>query len=263
MDATSSTLANSSLLRAVAQRLLMVWLPIIVVGVVIFWLSGGMPPASWLLLIQMLGRWSGLQATLGNGVFIPFAIVLVQCLSILLAWVILAFTIWREISVFNTLQAQQRMVDAQKNMARAEDAAEPLQSYPEQGVQVMPNEHAMNLFEEDLSMQPKNTGIQIVAGGNDAQYDSFDVNKAVFELPAETDESEAGDASAQLHQVEDEETVFVYGNPFDGELPEVFQYDMDLKRGVQDMQAEQRAQKKVSEEDVDDKGDKQNIQQEN
>jgi hypothetical protein len=30
--------------------------------------------------------------------------------------------------------------------------------------------------------------------------------------------------------------IFVYGNPFDGELPEVFHYDLDLRREVQDMQ---------------------------
>ena len=82
--------------------------------------------------------------------------------------------------------------------------------------------------------QEKNTGIKIVSAGSDEQDDEFDVNKAVFELSSETDEPGEDNPSAQPQQVEEEETIFLYGNPFEGELPEVFHYDMDLKRGVQE-----------------------------
>jgi hypothetical protein len=231
-----SKLANGSLSHAVTRRLLIVWLPIIIVGVVIFWLSGGMPPASWLLLLQIVSRWNGLQAALGNAFFISFAIVLMQGLFILIAWIILAFTIWREISVFNTLRAQQRIIALQEKLVVEKNTPIALQSSPvvsgQQGVQLMPEK------------REKNTGIKIVSVEGD---DAFDVDKAVFELSSETDESEAVDPFVQPQQVkEEEETTFLYANPFEGELPEVFRYDMDLKRGVQSLQEELRGQHKES-----------------
>jgi len=246
MNTLSNTVVHRSLTHIVTQRLLIVWLPIVIVGVAIFWLSGGIPPASWLLLFEMLGRWSDLQAALGNGLVLSFAIVFVQCLLILLAWIILTFTIWREISVFSTLRAQQRIITLQKDLVVAENIPLPLQSSPvvsqHQGVQLMP---------EKLE---KNTGIKIVSFEEDEQNSTFDLNTAVFELSSDTDEAEADNASVQLQQVEEEEEIiFLYGNPFEGALPEVFHYDMDLKRGVQSMQGELHGQQKDSSEEGDDK----------
>jgi len=236
MNASSSTSANSWLSHVVTRRLLIVWLPIIIVGVMIFCLSGGMPPTSWLLLLQMLSRWSRLQTSLGNAFFISFAIILMQCLFILIAWIILAFTIWREISVFSTLRAQ-RISTLQEKLAAAENTPIILQSSPvvsgQQGVQLMPEK------------QEKNTGIKIVSAESDEQDDIFDMNNAVFELSSETSENPVDDPSAQPQQIkEEEEAVFLYGNPFEGELPEVFHYDIDLKRGVQSIQEELHSQQK-------------------
>lgn len=251
MNISSNTFANNSLLPIMARRLLIVWLPMIIVGVVIFWLSGGIPPASWLLLFQMMSRWSGLQVTLGKAFFMSFAIVLVQGLLILAAWIILIFTIWREISVFNTLRAQQRIIALQEKLVMANKAPIALQSAPvvsgQQGVQLMPEN------------RDKNTGIKIVSFEEDKQDDAFDVNNAVFELSSEAEESEMDDPFSQPKQVQEEkeeETIFLYGNPFEGELPEVFRYDMDLKRGVQSLQEELRGQHKDShEESIDTQND--------
>ena len=248
MNASSNTVTRSPLFYSVIRRLLSVWLPIVIVGGIIFWLSGGMPPASWLLLQQMLSRWNGLQATLGNTAFVSFAIVLLQCLFILLAWLILADTIWREIAVISALRAQQRIIALQEKLEATEHTPITLQSSPvvsrHQGVQLMPEK------------QEKNTGIKIVSLESDDQNNSFDVNEAVFELPSETEEAEVNALPVQPQ--EEEETIFLYGNPFEGELPEVFHYDMDLKRGVQNIQKELRGQQKRSAEESADQQDGQN-----
>jgi hypothetical protein len=41
---------------------------------------------------------------------------------------------------------------------------------------------------------------------------------------------------------DDDDDPFVYGNPFDGPLPEVFKYDTDLRRSVQELREEEAAQ---------------------
>ena len=100
---------------------------------------------------------------------------------ILVAWTILAFTIWREVSVISMIREQQRaahlqtlqaMQAALQNPAPANTAA---RSY---GVQVMPNKVATKPA-EDASV--KNTGIQIVAAQNGTKEEPFDVSQAVFE----------------------------------------------------------------------------------
>jgi hypothetical protein len=182
---------------ALMQRLLVVWLPIIVVAILIFWLSGGIPPAVLRLLLQMLSHWHSLQVALGGELFLPFAIVLVQCLFLFAAWAILALLVWREIGVFGKLQVQQRILRAQQQAQQAQVAsAQPsglqMSSNPtstrastsQQGVQMTPAELDSMLLEEEEAPNPKNTGIRVFS--ND---DTFDANAAIFELKADPEES--------------------------------------------------------------------------
>jgi hypothetical protein len=126
------------------------------------------------------------------------------------------------------------------------------------GVLMIPEEKGMHASGEDA--QPKNTGIQVVPLSQDdsgrvvakqesqellearndpagsAENGPFDVSMAVFELFADPDEPEPNDVATTMQsQAKEEEIIFVYGNPFEGELPEVFHYDKDLQRGVQDL----------------------------
>jgi hypothetical protein len=41
---------------------------------------------------------------------------------------------------------------------------------------------------------------------------------------------------------EEDDNPFVYGNPFDGPLPEVFRYDTELRRSVMEMTEEENPQ---------------------
>ena len=63
MNLSPGTSLNQLLANAATRRLLVGWLPIISVGVLLFWL-GGMPPTAWKLLIQILSYWNVLQASL-------------------------------------------------------------------------------------------------------------------------------------------------------------------------------------------------------
>ncbi len=225
---------------ALIQRLLVVWLPILAVAILIFWLSGGIPPAVLRLLLQMLSHWHSLQVALGGELFLPFAIVLLQCLFLFAAWAILALLVWREIGVFGKLQVQQRILRAQQQAQQAHMSSNPTSTRAttgQQGVQMTPAELDSMLLEEEEVPNSKNTGIQVFSN-----EDAFDASAAIFELKAEPEESETNTTISATTRTPEEEMIFVYGNPFDGELPEVFHYDMDLRREVQDMQNDSRLQ---------------------
>ncbi len=271
MNSSPATAPEKQRPNAIVQRLLIVWLPILVVAALIFWLSGGMPPAVLRLLLQMLSHWHSLQATLGAEIFLPFAIVLVQCLFLFAAWVILALTIWREVSVLHTLQAQQRIMNtlnrhmqqdhqhsgprartsalrlplplvstrAEANNAPGSQALDNVETAKD--IHMVPAEVDSILLEEEEAPVPENTAIHF----GDENDDMFDAKSAIFELKAEPEEPEVA-ITGPAHLDTKEEMVFVYGNPFDGELPEIFHYDMDLKREVEDLHndAQQQSQER-------------------
>lgn len=236
MDSSSNT-PSENMSSALMRRLLVGWLPILVVAIVIYWLSGGLPPTVWVLLGRVLLRWSALQAILGTSVFVPFLILVVQSILILVAWILLVRVVWREIGVFRTLQTEQRVGRLKAALALSHNVATETVVLPKsQGVQMMSDEMAARKRENDATS--RGTGIQIVS--SEDQEEQFDMDQAVFELFAEPDSFETADKSDKPMQVNEEDTVFVYGNPFEGDLPEVFNYDMDLKREVKDMRDKQQ-----------------------
>jgi hypothetical protein len=226
----------------IMQRFLVVWLPILIVAALVLWLSGGIPPTVLRLLLQMLGRWHSLQAALGNAVFLPFVIVLIQCLLLLAAWVILALIIWREIAFLSNLRMQQRHARILASLSSPSTTQTPANPVPaSQGVQMTVADLDTMFDENDETVQAKNTGIRLVSNESEND-DSFDPSMAVFELRADPEESETDLAQSPSQREPAEEMVFVYGDPFDGELPEVFHYDMDLKREIEDMQNVKQSQ---------------------
>ncbi|GCF06805.1 hypothetical protein [Dictyobacter arantiisoli] len=82
--------------------------------------------------------------------------------------------------------------------------------------------------------------------------DPFDVQLDVLDLFDQAQQSEDDPFSHDKVDIAEEQTIveepeqeepaeFVYGNPFEGPLPEVFEYDADLKRSVDDMNTERDA----------------------
>jgi hypothetical protein len=135
--------------------------------------------------------------------------------------------------VFKALQAEQRVVQLKAALALSQSTtSEALASRRNQNLQTIQKEQYQQKLVDEVAAAAaatKDTGIQMLDN-------PFEMDQAVFELEAEPDSSETVDTLDKMDIIDESHTVFVYGNPFDGELPEVFTYDMDLKREVKDMQ---------------------------
>jgi hypothetical protein len=252
MGSSSTTISKSEKKSSLIMgRLFVGWLPIILVGIILYWISGGLPPTAWRLLLRVMLRWSALQDIIGGTVFVPFVILLVQSILILVAWILLGLVIWREIGVFKALQAEQRVAHLKAALALSQDTtSEALAFRRNQNLQTVQKEqYQQKLVDEAAAAAAtKDTGIQMLDN-------PFEMDQAVFELAAEPDPSETVDTLDKMDIIDESHTVFVYGNPFDGELPEVFTYDMDLKREVKDMQDNIRS-KKLTADAIDEKDKK-------
>lgn len=223
------------------QRLVIGWFAILVVCILLIWLSGGLLPTPWRLMGHLLLRWGTLQPALGSGIFLPFTILLIQSLLLVAAWVMIILAVKNEISVLHAILAQQRVMRLQATMNADTDVVKT----KSQGLQLMP---------EDADRQQDNpvrsTGIQIMAP--EKEEDLFDADMAVFELfsePSEADDAK-DDNVKNIPEKKEEESVFVFGNPFEGKLPEVFDYDMDLRREVQDLKKSMHASQQDSEDSM-------------
>jgi hypothetical protein len=286
MSSSRSALANNAFVSVTKKRILPGWLPILVVAIVVFWLSGGLPPTAWRLLFEMLIHWHALQVEQGSATIFYFAVLLVQAVLILVAWIMLIIAIEREVMVFKRLQSQQRVMALQATLAAPvpeKDIAQPSVSDQTHGVVASADEaksqgaqlssdwqnaddDGRNPFDDDTldtipewPMRPKSQGIQIdpsqidhddeedgkVQDGLDdsSEDDSeeldnpFDMSQAIFELSPEEEESEEEEQEEEEEEKSEQKPIFVFGNPFEGDLPEIFDYDMDLRRELEDMQA--------------------------
>ncbi len=349
MSSQSNTLPSNTRPSSLTYYLLRSWLPILIVGGVIFWLSGGFPPTAWVLLSQLISRWSALQATQGSAALIPLCILVVQCVLLLIAWGMLVLVIIREISAFKDWQAQKRIVQLQAALLASGNApataatvnrpVSPLPQ-PQQAVQQKPvaqqsvqqkpvaqqsvpkpvaqqsvwydqvsgpltpvqpepanrglrieldesdsapdspfdnklltsmqlksrglrldldKPEAMppNPFDGDdksPSAQLKSRGLQVSSDGTSRPVkgnpnDPFGAKDDVFDFFLESDEDAENAApdeeEAPVEEAEPEKEIppFLYGNPFEGELPEVFRYDMDLRQSVLDIRDAKDADK--------------------
>ena len=68
------------------RQLLYRCLPIIGTGLLMFWLSGGPFPRTWLLYAQTCAQFSQLLTQLGGGFLFAFVVLTVQSLLLALAW---------------------------------------------------------------------------------------------------------------------------------------------------------------------------------
>src|SRR5437588_7503282 len=62
------------------------YLPIIGTGLLMFWLSGGPFPRTWLLYAQTCAQFSQLLTQLGGGFLFGFVVLTVESLLLTLAW---------------------------------------------------------------------------------------------------------------------------------------------------------------------------------
>jgi hypothetical protein len=109
-----------------------------------------------------------------------------------------------------------------------------------------PGDYPANPFvSKTADAKEKSTGSQGVKTSPDQQSgpDPFSVQDDLFDLSDEQDNSfsQQDEQPAQQEDSVQEESIFVYGDPFEGELPEVFTYDKDLQKAVEDVRNAKRA----------------------
>src|SRR5260370_5122107 len=78
------------------RQLLYRYLPIIGTGLLMFWLSGGPFPRTWLLYARTCAQFSQLLTQLGGGFLFAFVVLTVQSLLLALAWGLLLWLAMRE-----------------------------------------------------------------------------------------------------------------------------------------------------------------------
>jgi len=205
---------NAGLLAKAKSPQLHNWLLIIVAGLIVLWLSVDALPPACTRLMQMLEDWSTLQAASGSAMIAPFAILLLQLLCFLVAWAIFVLAIVREILAFRERSGRARG-------SSSVSSAGPLTPSP------MPD-----------------VADAVAPQDNEDENIPFDINSAIFELLPDQEEAEPEIEEEELltSAIVEEEAVFVYGDPLAGDLPEIFNYDTDLMRDVQEQREKARAQ---------------------
>ena len=92
---------------------------IIVAGIILYVLSGGFPPTSWILLIQVLSQWSAISAARSGVALLSLVILIFQSLLFAVAWGLFIWVIAREFSAHKELQTQISLAEKQA-MLRAD-----------------------------------------------------------------------------------------------------------------------------------------------
>ncbi len=198
---------HPGILAKVMSPLLHSWLLIVATGLIVLWLSVDALPPACTRLLEMIDEWDRLQAASGNALLAPFAVLLLQVVCFLASWIMLVLVIVREILAL-------REGSAQVQSSSSTNAATPITSLWE------PEEEANTLAPQD----------------NANEYIPFDINAAIFELQPDQEEAEPEEEEKDplAAAIVEEEAIFVYGDPLAGNLPEIFNYDADLMRDVQD-----------------------------
>ncbi len=105
---STSTSVNSSV--SDLRRQLVRCLPVSGAGLLIAWLSGGLPPATWRLLLQTVLQFHTIWARQGSALLAPFSVLIVQSLFLLIAWIWFASIAVREFSTLLAIVLQSRQI---------------------------------------------------------------------------------------------------------------------------------------------------------
>jgi hypothetical protein len=253
------------------RRLLLGWLPILLVTILLC-VSGGLPPTSWGLTIRLLMLLDALKTVQRSTVSNSLNILLVQSVCTLVAWFMVILAIAYEVREFKAMQAQLRIGRLQTKLASlasnildaatatppatapvAPAVAAPLSAVingvpsgmdmvtpPMQknyGVRLTldtsldgyPTNPFLSMVDETKS--GKSRGVQLFSNQQD-QPDPFAAPKKAVDL---FDKNGQQDEQSSLQDESVAEPVFVYGNPFEGDLPDVFRYDKALQKAVESL----------------------------
>jgi len=238
-------------LPSLKERLLRSGLLLFVAGLLLLWLSGGIPPAPWLLLIQAILQFGAPWGQQEGALQWLFILLIVQSLALGAAWFFFVWAVVRETrSIFNIRARLQQTVPITVSKGfKLNSASSPshirarqldVRRRDEQDLSPELSSQAGtfpdNPFEEsDQSDYP---------AGQNARNSPFDIQNdvyTVFRRPHSY--GLALDAAEEIREerednAREEESPFRYGNPFEGSLPEVFSYDVDLRRSILEVEGE-------------------------
>jgi hypothetical protein len=225
----------------------------------VYLLCGGFPPTNWRLLVQTLPTLHANLATYGNSFLVPFVILCVQALLLLLVWIWLIALIVRE--TFALLkgsspggQAPRPVSPVQSRPPVARSAlpvvsTNDMRSAPSQmGTMTLGKTAFADNIRQRVPRPPGSAvpaappapAPKLPAGPLYTPDNPFDVQPGVldiFDEPGTVETSPfqpkaAGGSQSGVDQQSASPSPFVFGNPFEGPLPEVFEYDTDLKQSL-------------------------------
>lgn len=222
------------------RRLLLGWLPILLVTILLC-VFGGLPPTSWGLTMRLLALLDALKTVQRSTVSNFLNILLVQSVCMLVAWLLIILAIAYEVSAFKAMQAQLRVSRLQaklasltSNMLDAATAIPPAStSLPaaingasvgmNMGTPPMQKNYGVRLtVDTSLDGYPTNPFLSMMADAKSAKIQGVQLSSNQQDKPPAIQDSVARPA-------------FVYGNPFEGDLPDVFKYDKDLQKVVESL----------------------------
>lgn len=223
------------------RRLLLGWLPILLVSILLC-VFGGLPPTSWGLTIRLLTLLDALKTvqrstTVSNSL----NILLVQFVCTLVAWFLVILAIACEVSEFKAIQTQLRISRLQAKLASLASnvLAAATATPPSAAINVAPV--GMNMASAGMDMvnppMPKNYGVRVTIDNSLAVYPTNPFMSTIADAKSQGVQLSSNQQDEQPAIQEDiaEGPVFVYGNPFEGDLPEVFRYDKELQKAVESL----------------------------
>lgn len=234
--------------------LLLRCLPVVLAGPLIFWLSGGLSSPTWILLAK-----TGMQLFVQKGeslatLLLPLCILLLQALLLIACWIGYLWLIVRIIMDFKGLVSAQPAVSGFQSLQAPPPAVQPPRVPARSSAPAYPpsagNPHLPLpvAFGADSPTQPAPHRLAQAAPTHFAiPSDPYAVNSAdvlVFnpfeamagggEQPAISDSPPDGEEKIDEVPAPPEEPQFLYGNPFETRLPELFHEDEDLKRIIEE-----------------------------
>ena len=101
-----SNIPSSQFMSSNKGQLVRSCLPILGTGLLVILVSGGFPPATWVLLVKTLSQLNQLLVSQGPGVILALIILIVQSLLLAAAWGLLGWVVMREGAYFMTIQSK-------------------------------------------------------------------------------------------------------------------------------------------------------------
>src|SRR6266481_407388 len=101
-----SDMSSSQFMSSNTKQLIRSCLPILGTGLVVILVSGGFPPATWVLLFKTISQLNTLLYYQGPGVIGVLIVLIVQSLLLAVAWGLLGWVIMREGTYLMTIQSK-------------------------------------------------------------------------------------------------------------------------------------------------------------